>query len=147
MKHYTTRVLQITNISFKNKGIKKQLKVVSGKAPQAKKLRDTLRLTKRASLCGSTESNWMRVRKLLRERKLKMELSTASSSADASTEDEYSHAPDLENELQTTQPEVQQPADNNEKRLTFVPIDYLPDFSRLVTAQHICQGSKPISIR
>jgi hypothetical protein len=98
MKQCTTR-LQITKISCKNKGIKKQLKVVSGKGPQSKKLRDSLRLKKRASLSGSTESNWMRVRKLLRERKLKMELSTASSLADASTEDEYSHAPDLDNEL------------------------------------------------
>jgi hypothetical protein len=39
-----------------------------------------------------TESNWMRVRKLLRERKLKMEqLSNSSTaSAEASTDDEYS---------------------------------------------------------
>jgi hypothetical protein len=32
-------------------------------------------------------------------------------------------------------------------KLTFVPIDYLPDFSRLVTAQHIFDGTKPISMR
>ena len=42
----------------------------------------------------ATESNWMKVRKLLRESKLKTALSTGS--AEASTDDEYSHPTNIE---------------------------------------------------
>jgi hypothetical protein len=33
------------------------------------------------------------------------------------------------------------------EQINFVPIDYLPDFSRLVTAQKIYNGSQQVSIR
>jgi hypothetical protein len=83
----------------------------------------------------ATVSNWMKVRKLLRESKLKRILS--SGFTEASTDDEYSHPTNMECD-QTSEVAVEDVMQNESHQkinaFDFVPIDYLPDFSRLITA-------------
>ena len=95
----------------------------------------------------------MKVRILLRQSKLKRDLCSYAGS-DASTEDEYSHATNIENEHGTLQTVAEESANHqsaadsqNSEQVNFVPIDYLPDFSRLVTAQKIYDGTQQVSIR
>ena len=67
------------------------------------KLRKSLTSREMRLVKKCTESNWMKVRILLRQSKLKRDLCSYPAS-DASTEDEYSHATNIENEDGTLQP-------------------------------------------
>jgi hypothetical protein len=147
---YTSRTPAAT--SFKNKVISKKLQ---GRTLSMKslKLRKSLPSREMRLVKNCTESNWMKVRILLRQSKLKRDLCSYPGS-DASTEDEYSHATNIENEHGTLQRVAEEspnhqsaPSNKNSEQVNFVPIDYLPDFSRLVTAQKIYDGTQQVSIR
>lgn len=146
---YTSRIPTAT--SFKNKVIRKKLQ---GRTLSVKtlKLRKSLATREMRLVKNCTESNWMKVRSLLRQSKLKRDLCSYPGS-DASTDEEYSHATNIENEHGNMQPGAQdsakhhRAANQKSEQVNFVPIDYLPDFSRLVTAQKIYNGSQQVSIR
>jgi hypothetical protein len=96
---YTSRIPTAT--SFKNKVISKKL---PGRTLSMKtlKLRKSLASREMRLVKKCTESNWMKVRSLLRQSKLKRDLCSYPGS-DASTDDEYSHATNIENEHGTMQ--------------------------------------------
>ena len=91
---YTSRTPAAS--SFKNKVISKKLQ---GRTLSMKslKLRKSLPSREMRLVKNCTESNWMKVRILLRQSKLKRDLCSYPGS-DASTDDEYSHATNIENE-------------------------------------------------